>query len=69
MDVPSTTISLATECNVPILGQMLDEAYGSEAMIAFFFKDWPVLITLLPLYDFQNAFEIYKPSDKSHYDH
>jgi GNAT superfamily N-acetyltransferase len=48
MLVSNASISFATEDDLEVLGQILFEAQGPEAVMAFFFKDWPAATTMLP---------------------
>jgi hypothetical protein len=48
MLVSNASISFATEDDLEVLGQILFEAQGPEAVMAFFFKDWPAVTTMLP---------------------
>jgi hypothetical protein len=49
MVVQATTISDATEDDLPVLAQIITEVHVKEAVMAFIFKDWPATITILPL--------------------
>jgi hypothetical protein len=49
MAVQATTISDATEDDLPVLAQIITEVHVKEAVMAFIFKDWPATITILPL--------------------
>jgi hypothetical protein len=48
MALQTTIIAYATEDDISALGQVLTESHGTEAVMAFFFKDWPAQTTMLP---------------------
>jgi hypothetical protein len=48
MAVQATTISDATEDNLPVLAQIITEVHVKEAVMAFVFKDWPATTIILP---------------------
>lgn len=48
MAAPNTTISFATEADIPALGEIITAAHSPEAVMVFLFKNWPATTTAIP---------------------
>jgi hypothetical protein len=64
MAVSTATISFANKDDIPVLAQIITEGHGPEAVMAFFFQDWPATTTMLPLMTSRISMKFADPNTK-----
>jgi hypothetical protein len=64
MAVSTATISFAAKDDIPVFARIITDGHGPEAVMAFFFKDWPATTTILPLMTSRISLKFADPNTK-----